>query len=320
MLVEFDLAGAEWVIVAYLSGDANMISVVESGESPHVATGHLISRVDKELIVKEHKLLGSATDPDHIRAMREQHLPELFDGDPFLPRSMTIRQAGKKSNHGLNYNMQYRRFALENEMPETDAKPIVDLYRNRAYPGLLDYHKEVRDDIRTKDRTLTNLLGRKVRLLDQPGPDLWDKAYSFKPQSTVFDICRQALMKVYYDQGPLCRPARPKANVHDSLMFGYPNVGQDQLIEFACLVREYLSIELYCKGRTFRLGVDVKYGPNWGEMRELTLPPIAGLKPRGTDPEAAEAVPAAGLAESLDLAVDITHQTAGRIHRSGAPL
>ena len=32
MLLEFDLAGAEWVVVAYLSGDERMIDVVESGK------------------------------------------------------------------------------------------------------------------------------------------------------------------------------------------------------------------------------------------------------------------------------------------------
>lgn len=275
MLIEFDLAGAEWVIVAYVSADPNMIAVVESGKSPHVATGKLISGLSEELILREHELLGAATDPDYILQMRKSHLPEMFQDGAFLPRSMTIRQAGKKSNHGLNYNMQYRRFALENEMPETDAKPIVELYRNKAYPGLLDYHEEVRITIKRKNRTLENLLGRKVQLLDQPGPDLWDKAYSFIPQSTVADITCKALIDVYHDDSLVCRDARPKAQVHDSIMFNYPNsASQDQLIDFACAVRQYMRIPLTAKGRTFRLNVDVKYGPNWGSMEKLKLPQI----------------------------------------------
>lgn len=274
MLIEFDLAGAEWVIVAYVSGDKNMINVVESGKSPHVATGTLISRVSEELILKEHELLGAATDPTFIRRMREEHIPEIYDGDVFLPRSMTIRQAGKKSNHGLNYDMRYRRFALENEMPETDAKPIVELYRTQAYPGLLDYHAEVQRALKSKDRTLVNLVGRKVRLLDQPGPDLWDKAYSFIPQSTVFDVCRQAFVRAYHDDRPHMRCARFKGNVHDSVLYGYPNsVSDDQVISFCVTIKEYMAIELVAKGRQFRLGVDVKAGQNWGEMnKKFKLP------------------------------------------------
>lgn len=276
MLIEFDLAGAEWVIVAYVSGDKNMIDVVESGKSPHVATGTLISRVAEDLILKEHELLKASTDPTFIRKMREEHIPEIFDGDVFLPRTMTIRQAGKKSNHGLNYDMRYRRFALENEMPETDAKPIVELYRNVAYPGLLDYHEEVRDAIKQKDRTLVNLVGRKARLLDQHGPDLWDKAYSFIPQSTVFDVCRQAFIRAFHDERPHMRPARFKGNVHDSVLYGYPNAASDdQVIEFCTTIREYMGIQLEAKGRQFRLGVDVKAGQNWGDMsKKFKLPEI----------------------------------------------
>ncbi len=311
MLVEFDLAGAEWVIVAYISGDKNMISVVESGKSPHVATGTLISRVSEELILKEHDLLGAATDPDIIRKVREEQLPEIFDGDPFLPRTMTIRQAGKKSNHGLNYDMRYRRFALENEMPETDAKPIVELYRNQAYPGLLDYHEEVRNEIKLKDRTLENLLGRRVRLLDQPGPDLWDKAYSFKPQSTVFDVCRIAFVRAYHDNSIVMRPARFKGNVHDSIFYSYPNsASHDQFLAFCMKIREYMTIKLEAKGRQFSLGVDVKAGPNWGAMEKVKLPEI--------DRGAAE-VPVVQIdqrAWDLDRAVRRAHQTADQTRPS----
>jgi hypothetical protein len=121
MFLEFDLANAEWVVTAYLAGDENMIEIIQSGRSPHIATGALISGAPEEFVLEEHKLLGMQSDPDTIRSIRKGlKIPQGI----FMPRSMSIRQAGKKSNHGLNYGMRYRRFALENEMPETDAKPI----------------------------------------------------------------------------------------------------------------------------------------------------------------------------------------------------
>src|SRR5215510_138225 len=132
MMLEFDLAGAEWVVVAYLANDENMIGVVKSGKSPHIVTGSLISGASEDFVLQEHKLVGSHTDPNTIEMLRRQlTIPPGI----FLPRIMSIRQAGKKSNHGLNYNMKYRRFALENEMPEADAEPIVNAYVNKAYPG-----------------------------------------------------------------------------------------------------------------------------------------------------------------------------------------
>jgi hypothetical protein len=287
MFVEFDLAGAEWVIVAYLAGDQNMIDVVESGRSPHVATGSLISGAPEELVIREHELLGSATDPDTLLMVRSAELPELVKGGFFIPRSMTIRQAGKKSNHGLNYDMRYKRFALENEMPETDAKPIVEKYHDDAYPGIRDvFHAEVKKELRENDRTLVNLFGDKVRLMDQSGPDLWDKAYSYKPQSTVAKIVTRAMVAVYRDTGELLRPAGLRANVHDSLLINWPDDREAELEPFALKVREYMSHEFEVKGRRFTLDVDVKVGPNWGAMEKLRLPkapkhPTEELSERG---------------------------------------
>jgi DNA polymerase family A len=276
MLMEFDLAGAEWVIVAYISGDQNMLDVIKSGRSPHVATGSLISRVPEELVIREHELLKSATDPDYIAAMRRKHLPELLAGDYFLPRSMTIRQAGKKSNHGLNYDMRYRRFALENEMPETDAKPIVELYHDQAYPSIRKvFHEGTKTALRTQDRTLTNLLGRKVRLMDQAGPDLWDKAYSFVPQSTVADIVLNAMADAFESTDPIFEPMDLRANVYDSVLVQYPGDSANpsrEVTDFALAMRELLSPELRAlSGEAFKLGVDVKVGPNWGNMKSMDL-------------------------------------------------
>jgi hypothetical protein len=272
MFVEFDLAGAEWVIVAYLANDANMIDIIESGRSPHVATGSLISGAPEELVIAEHDFLGSMTDADGLMMFRSAEMPELWHGGFFIPRTMTIRQAGKKSNHGLNYDMRYKRFALENEMPETDAKPITERY-HAVFPGIRDtFHGDVKKELRENDRTLVNLFGDKVRLMDQSGPDLWDKAYSYKPQSTVAKIVTRAMVAAYNDCSDLMGSMGLRANVHDSILVNWPDNKRDQLVPFAERMVELLSPPLTAKGRTFTLGVDVKVGPNWGAMEKLRLP------------------------------------------------
>lgn len=271
MLVEFDLAGAEWVVVAYLCGDANMLRVVENGLSPHIETGKLISRAPEDLVVREHKLIGSSTDADWIEQKRREELPELLSGDYFIPRSMSIRQAAKKSNHGLNYNMRYKRFALENEMMENEAEPIVTLYRTVAYPGLLDWHEEIKHEI-NHGRWLTNLMGRKIRLLDQAGPELYDSAIAYKPQSTVADIILAAMESAYADESALFASAALCANVHDSLLFQYPEEPADRLTDFVVEMKKKMRPLLCAKGREFRLDVDVKAGHNWGDMKPLETP------------------------------------------------
>lgn len=269
MLLEFDLAGAEWVIVAYLCGDENMIRIVNGKTSPHVETAHLMTQVPMDLIEKEQALLKSATDPEVIAELRRQELPELLDGGWWLPRNMTLRQMGKKSNHGLNYNLKYRQFALVNEMSETDAAKIVDLYNNVAYPGLPRWRSELQKEFRDNKRVITNLLGLKIRLLDKPGPDLWNAVYAYKPQSTVATIVRRAIKRIYHDDTELTKPMRLLAPVHDSLLFNYPTEPMSRLQEFCRVVKGYMTVELEARGKKFTLGVDVKGGPNWGKMENI---------------------------------------------------
>lgn len=277
LLIEFDLAGAEWVVVAYLAGDQNMMEVVNSGRSPHVVTGALISGASEEFVEQEYKVVGSNTDPDTIMALRSTlTIPPGI----FLPRSMSIRQAGKKGNHGCNYYMRYRRFALENEMPEDDAAPIVSLYSEKAYPGIQDYWRVTRETMQTNSRTLTNCFGRKVRLMGEWGIELWMAAYSFVPQSTVFDVCRKGMISAYNDDTLPFHDMHLGAQVHDSLMAIYPTPADDwhNLAKFIRkMVHAHMRHELHYTGatdkveRSFTLGVDAKIGFNWGTMHSIKV-------------------------------------------------
>jgi DNA polymerase I-like protein with 3'-5' exonuclease and polymerase domains/uracil-DNA glycosylase len=274
MLIEFDLAGAEWVVVAYLTGDQNMINVVESGKSPHVVTGALISGAPEELVALEHKIVDSATDPEVIEELRKQ-IPQLLEGEFFLPRSMSIRQAGKKSNHGLNYDMKYRRFALENEMDEADAEKIVTLYRIAAYPGLVKWHEKEVEDLRKNDRCLWNCFGRKVRLLSEWGQELFNAVYSFKPQSTVGDITEQGMVEAYGLNDPDFQPAQLLAQVHDSLVFQYPVDDFEGMAWFIHrMLNDVLKPEISYTGadgvvRKFKINVDCKIGISWGKKMDF---------------------------------------------------
>jgi DNA polymerase family A len=272
MLIEFDLAGAEWVLCAYLSGDQNMIDVVLSGKSPHVCTGALIAGASEEFVEEEHKIVQNNTDPDTIRELRlGLNVPKGI----FLPRSMSIRQAGKKSNHALNYYMRYRRFALENEMPETDAKPLVEAYSTKAYPGIQDYWEQTREELRNNGRVLMNPFGRKVRLLGEWGPELFMAAYSFKPQSTVFDVARVGMCAAFRDTRKSFRYAKLAAQVHDSVLYDYENHDPGYMWAFCYemmtnVMRPSLVVtDPKGTARQFCLGVDCKAGWDWGHMHPI---------------------------------------------------
>ena len=271
LFVEFDLSGAEWVVVAYLSQDPDMLRVVEEGKSPHVVTGALISGAPEEFVIREHKLVGSQSDPTIIANARREL--GAIPPEVFLPRSMSIRQAGKKSNHGLNYGMKYRRFALENEMLEADAHPIVQAYTTQAYPCIPKWWASIREELRKNRRTLTNCFGRRAQLLGEWGDPLFNAAYSFKPQSTVVDVCNTAMIKCYQDE---TLDFQLGAEVHDSLLLMFPTPNnRDEWIGLArdvhVVAKKHMKTPIIYNDRVFTLGVDQKLGINWGDMHEFKL-------------------------------------------------
>jgi|TARA_Y100000310_G_scaffold345664_1_gene467905 DNA polymerase I-like protein with 3'-5' exonuclease and polymerase domains len=270
VLIELDKAGAEWVCVAYLSGDANMLEVIESGKSPHTVTGSLISGSTYEFVERESKVVGLNTDPDTIAELRESLLDEI-QPEWFLPRIFSIRQMGKKSNHGLNYDMKYRRFALENEIEEKEAERIVTLYHRQAYPSIKIWHKTIQSSLRD-DRTLTNCFGRKRRFMDAWGPELWDAAYSFLPQSTVFDITRIGMVKTYNNSQ--MDAYELLAQTHDSVTYqtelntkNYKQVAND-VVKIGL---DYMNPLCVYNSREFYIGTTMKIGTDWGDMHECVL-------------------------------------------------
>jgi hypothetical protein len=269
ILIEFDLAGAEWVVVAYLTGDENMLKVVQGKDSPHIVTGSFMTGAPRDIVMLDHKIVGSITDPTEIDILRAPY-PEIAEACKiFLPRSMSIRQAGKKSNHGLNYDMKYRRFALENEVAEAEALDIVASYR-RAYPGIGKWHEAIQKELRDNDRVLMNCFGRKVRLLDEWGPELFDAAYSFKPQSTIGDITLQGMCEAYEDERPHMLLADLLTQTHDSVTYQYP---VDHMPEMAMFMDDMtgriLRPELEYNGQKFFIEADMKIGLSWGRMESF---------------------------------------------------
>lgn len=255
VFIEFDCAGAEWVIVAYKSRDPNMLSVVKSGVSPHVATASFATKVPVELVLKEEELLEGAIDPEEIKRVRTAHYPEIFDLAAFLPTGKTLRQTFKTANHSLNYGLSYKAFALRNEITEAEAKKIVELYHGEAYPGVRGvYQREVREEIR-KTGYLRNCFGRVREFLGEPGPELWLDAYAHIPQSTVFDLTRLAMVHVYRNEPD----AELIAQDHDAITVQtVPDA--EVIVGLVERIKAKLSTPLSYGGESFTLGVDAKMG------------------------------------------------------------
>jgi len=270
---EVDKRQAEWVVVAYLANDASMIKVVEEGLDAHTYTASMMFVVPEDLVKLENKLIGNTTDADLIQQLRANS-SELASYSAQLPRGMSARQAGKKSNHGLNYDETFVMFALINEMEQSEAKRIINLY-HRIYPGIRQtFHENVKRSLQ-RDRTLVNCFGRKVRFLDAWGPDLWKAGYAMLPQSTVVDSLNLGMVECYHDPWVTAGPGGIDllAQVHDSLLFQVPLEWFQNKGAFAgAMERVYKFLEptLEYNGRKFTIATDSKIGLNWGGYNKET--------------------------------------------------
>ena len=280
LLLDFDKAGAEWVIVAYLTGDARMIEVVESGKSPHVVTASEMFGLSEEIILKENKIVDKATDAETITKLRAPIAPLLKNSRIGLPRTMSIRQAGKKTNHGCNYREGYKMFALINEITETEAKPMVEAYSTVVYPGIANWWEQIDEVLRTS-RTFINCFGRKIRFLEEMGPELKKSATSFLPQSTVVDMVNLGLCQAFEDTTPPFWHMDLLTQTHDSLTFQYPTDDWTRMAEFAIKIsHHYLSAEVEYNFRKFKVGTDMKVGLNWSDMVEVRVTDDVGSTER----------------------------------------
>lgn len=247
VVYRFDLAQAENRIVAYVGNITAMIEAFENGIDLHKLTAALVFGKRIEDISDEK---GSST---------------LGDG------KHSERDWGKRSNHSLNYDFGYRAFAMLYEMPETQAKFIVDSY-HRAYPGVRNtFHAMVKRMLAT-DRTIVNLLGRKTLFLNEWGDKLFKEAYSCIPQGTVGDIINEyGVEHIYYNLGPYY-PIELLTQVHDEV--GFQISTSLPWIEHAKLlnnIKSTLEISLEAHNRTFKIPADLSISLTFSKKHKVEL-------------------------------------------------
>jgi hypothetical protein len=272
LFIECDLVQAEWVVTAYLAQDANMLRIIENKLDPHLTTAVMITGAPIEFLKLEDKCVGKQNDPDEIEYIRRETVIPQWTGKPlgvmFLPRIMSARQLGKKCNHGLNYNMQYRRFSLETELAENEAKICVNRYHD-AYRGLKRYYRMVEEELRSHSRILTNCFGYKRQFIGNWDNDLLDASYAFKPQSTVGRVGNLGLRGIYYDTS--LKRVDPILNAHDSILNQAWPRSWEELAHMTLRIDAHMTTDLEYNGVTFTLRREFKIGPNWEHMSEVKL-------------------------------------------------
>ena len=274
IFIDYDKAGAEWVVVAQETQDAGMLKAISGITSPHVHTAHLIYNLPYSAIEAEDKAAGKATSTEELTQFRNT-ISELSEANAVLPLSMTMRQAGKKANHALNYGEGINTFADQSDISIPEAKRLRNLY-HAAYPGLQDWWQKLEFEVK-KTRTLTNCFGRVIRFqgpIFGGGSDkTFREAYSCIPQSTVVDLTNQAMREVY---NTLPSVALRSQN-HDSLLYQHSiDLAASTESSAAILmsemlhIKQALDVELQSPVGPYQIGTDAKWGLNWGDYNKTS--------------------------------------------------
>ena len=248
ILYSIDLSQIENRIVAYVGGVLSQIEAFETGIDLHRLTASVIFNKPYDEISNKD---GSS---------------ELGDG------RQSERYWGKKGNHAINYDVQYKTFALKNEMTEGDAKWILNKI-HRGYPQIRQGYQAIIREMLLSNRTVTNLFGRKRLFLGPIRVDRWTpqtqcdntfrEAYAQMAQSTCADkINEQGVEFVYYNQ-QWFEPLEMLTQIHDSVVFQIPlSIPWIDHANMILRIKQSLETPLVWHGREFATPADLQIGLN----------------------------------------------------------
>ncbi len=254
----FDLSQIENRIVAYVGGVLAQIEAFEKGIDLHILTASIIFGKPYDQISK---IDGSSS---------------LGDG------RQSERYWGKKGNHAINYDVSYKKFALVNELPETEAKQVLESI-HRGYPQIREGYHVVIQNMLKESRTVTNLFGRTRLFLGPVFPsypnvpqtacnETYREAYAQLPQGTCADkINEQGLEYIYYNQD-IFGPLELLSQIHDSIPFQIPlSISWEDHARMLLLIKCSLEQPLYWHGTEIATPADLSIGFNLckEEMKEI---------------------------------------------------
>jgi uracil-DNA glycosylase family 4 len=199
-----------------------------------------------------------------------------YDDVPTFDRddngAVTKRFVAKRCRHGLNYRMAADRLATTTGLPLPEAINAYNLY-HRVNPELRTWWSQLEHEIRTT-KTLYNVYGRRLILLEPPRPEALESMVAFKPQSTIGDKVVRCIYLCESDpQWPV--NARMVLNIHDALIALVPKHYAKRV---GAIMKKHAEEPMYINGRELIIPADLKISyPNekgyhsWKTLKKLEL-------------------------------------------------
>jgi len=224
VFIDADLSQAEARIVALISGEMNMQQVFKSGGDIHTQNAARIFGVSADSVT-----------PDQ-------------------------RQLAKKMVHALNYGLGYKSFAGHCRVSLSESKQLIEKYFT-AFPMIRQWHMRTENELR-KNRTLTNLFGRKRIFFGRWGDDLFREAYAYIPQSTIGDLLNLILIRVFNTVKVLGIDAQILLQVHDSIVVQCKPEDVKRVVAVMHEANDFNQDGIV-------IPLEAKVGPNWDACKEV---------------------------------------------------
>jgi len=243
----FDLSQIENRIVAYVGGVIPQIKAFEAGIDLHRLTASVIF------------------DKPYDQISSEEGSSSLGDG------RQSERYWGKKGNHAINYDVQYKTFALKNEMRENEAKLVLETI-HRGYPQIRGGYHVIIQEMLKRNRMVTNLFNRNRLFLGPviPAPpfipksaceNTYREAYAQLAQSTCADKINEHGLLYVYETKHLFKLIELLAQIHDSIVFQIPLfLPWIEHARMLLLIKRSLEQPLYWRDQEIFTPVDLSIG------------------------------------------------------------
>jgi DNA polymerase-1 len=244
VLLSADYSQIELRVLAHLSGEPTLIDAFARDEDIHTRTAR--------------EILGDGRRPD-----------------------AEARRLAKVINFGIIYGMGPQRLASELGISLSEAGDYIKRYFERL-PAVRSYVEQTLKDAR-ECGYVTTMYGRRRYLPELNGPDGGARAQAERIavntpiQGSAADLIKLAMVRLHATLARQCLNARIVLQVHDELLL---EVDKDTLAE----VREALSRDMEGVAELrVPLRVELKIGPNWGDLEPLDRSHAGPLQPERSE-------------------------------------
>lgn len=281
ILVKVDQAGAEALIVAYLTRHGNFRDLFLNGIKSHVYVGlHVFADVWK----KELQNSGSdiKCDIDLLCSLPINQITQypfwktvdkLIKDSDHWPNERRYYHIAKQICHSSNYDIEAGMFQLNTlekskgriVLPLPECQRYLNLYHG-LFPEIHEWHRGVERQL-TETKILYNLFGFPREFwftTKHPDKTLVKEALAFVPQSTVGSITNIAYTELQTEIEDRHLNWDLLSNEHDSYMLQCP-IGQE--IEAGSRMQDIINMPFKSPvdGVAFNMKSECKVGFNWSD-------------------------------------------------------